>query len=220
MDMSKPEANGEDGTSGMVSFYSKMRETVPIELTKSNSAIEKELGRDFAQLSMDDRSQIAQEIDGTHCMAVTKEETPDLISSSLERLAITLDAISYKKKAGFYESQKFPNTYINDPAFRLRFLRSQLFDVQEAAIRLLRYCDFVLELFGSRALERQVGLNDFNDREMKWLMKGYVQLMTYRDKSGRRLIFQIIDSNIFVERITRVRRRLWLLSLCLSFSWC
>ena len=206
MEMSKPEAYDEDEQSGMVSFYSKMEETVPVELTKTNSGLEKELGRTFAQLSMDDRSQIAQEVDGTHCMAPVEEETPELLSSSLERLAMELDLISYKKKVGFYESQKFPNTYINDPGFRLRFLRSQLFDAREAAIRLLQYCDFVSELFGSCALERQVGLNNFSSQEKKWLMKGYVQLMPYRDKSGRRVIFQIMDSNILVEQITRVRR--------------
>eukprot|EP00533_Pseudo-nitzschia_delicatissima_P011848 CAMPEP_0197278310 /NCGR_PEP_ID=MMETSP1432-20130617/18458_1 /TAXON_ID=44447 /ORGANISM="Pseudo-nitzschia delicatissima, Strain UNC1205" /LENGTH=478 /DNA_ID=CAMNT_0042744663 /DNA_START=79 /DNA_END=1515 /DNA_ORIENTATION=- len=180
-----------------------MTESVPAIYKDNDKAIEQDLEKDFAKLSIDHRSQIAQEIDGTHCMAI--EETPVLLESSLANLAVELKSISYKKKVGYNKSQKLPKTYINDPNFRLRFLRSQLFDVREAATRLVRYCDFVLDLFGTFALERQIERNDFSKKEMKWMLKGYIQLMPFRDQSGRRVIMQIMDSNIIAEQITRLK---------------
>lgn len=70
---------------------------------------------------------------------------------------------------------------------------------------MVKYCDFVLELFGSFALERHIRLEDFQKKEKKWLQKGYVQLMPFRDQSGRRIILQIIDSNVLMEQITRLK---------------
>lgn len=201
--MDKPQCQHENGDGdGFISHIDVMSKSVPAIYKDNDTAIQERLEKDFAKLSVDHRSQIAQEIDGTYCMAI--EETPELLESSLANLAIELESISYKKKVGYNQSQKLPKTCINDPNFRLRFLRSQLFDVREAANRLVRYCDFVLDMFGMFALERQIERNDFSKKEMKWLLKGYIQLMPFRDKSGRRVILQIMDSNVMTEQIIRV----------------
>jgi hypothetical protein len=185
-----------------ISFYDKMNHDVPANHKTHDKAVEESMHENFTRLSADDRTEIAQEIEGTSCMAVA--ETPEFLEFSLAKLMIELDSIPYKKKVGYHQSQKLPRTYINDKDFRLRFLRSQFFDEKEAAIRLVRYCDFALELFGSFALERPIQLSDFNKQEMKWFLKGYVQLMPFRDHSGRRVILQILDSNIMHQQITRV----------------
>lgn len=196
---SKQQPSGEK-----ISIYDTMNESVPTDYKTNARAVEEWLEEDFSKLSVDDRSQIAQEIDGTHCMAV--EETPELLESSLAKLETELEAIPYKKKVGYLQSQKLPQTLINNPNFRLRFLRCHLFDEREAAIRLVKYCDFVLELFGIFALERHVELADLDKHEMKWFLKGYIQLMPFRDRSGRRVILQIMDSNVMAEQITRVSK--------------
>ena len=168
----------------------------------SNCAGDEYIAEDFLNLSIDDRNKVAEEINGVHCMAL--EETPEMLESALAKLNIELDALPYKKKVGFQLSQSLLKTYINDDDFRLRFLRCELFDQREAAVRLVKYCDFVLELFGSFALERHIQLSDFDKKEMKWLQMGYIQLMPFRDQSGRRIILQIFDSNILREQVTRV----------------
>jgi hypothetical protein len=185
-----------------VSLCDKMNDTISTHKKTQDKAVEEYIQEDFTSLSVDDCTEITQEIDGTSCMAVV--ETTELLESSLAKLKIELDSIPYKKKVGYQQSQKLPRTYINETSFRLRFLRSQSFDEKGAAIRLVRYCDFVLELFGSFALERRIQLNDFNKQEMKWLLKGYIQLMPFRDQSGRRVILQIMDSNVIHQQITRV----------------
>jgi hypothetical protein len=201
----KKKRQARHGAGERVSVYDTLEGEVPSSYKTSARAVEDCIEEDFSKLSVDDRSQITQEIEGTHCMAI--EETPTVLQAALLNLQTEIDSIPYKKKIGYLQSQELPRTHINDPGFRLRFLRSHLFDVREAAVRLVKHCDFVLELFGAFALERNVELRDFSKREMKWIMKGYTQLMPFRDKNGRRVIMQIIDSNVIVEQSTRVRKR-------------
>ena len=62
--------------------------------------------------------------------------------------------------------------FVNSDNFRLRFLRAELFDIKDAAQRMVKYLDFVLELFGPYALERAIELRDFNKQEIKWFQLG------------------------------------------------
>ena len=186
----------------MVSFHEVMENGMTKNHEVNNHAVDKIVSENLSKLTIDDRSQIVQEIDGSHCMAI--EETTELIESSLAKIKTELESIPYKKKVGYERSQKFPKTHINDDLFRLRFLRKQFFDAREAAIQLVKYCDFVFELFGAFALERHIELDDFSKNEMKWMLKGYIQILPYRDQMGRRIIMQIMDSNILKEQVTRV----------------
>ena len=63
-------------------------------------------------------------------------------------------------------------SYINTNEFRLRFLRCELFDVKKAAIRLIKWLDLAIELFGIYILERPIKLSDFNRKELKQFHKG------------------------------------------------
>lgn len=96
------------------------------------------------------------------------------------------------------------NYAIDDPAFRLRFLRCELFDVQKAVIRFCNYLNFVHELWGSVALEREVRLADFSRSETKLFRKGYFQLLPFRDRSGRRIVTLLGGTGQDVDYIERV----------------
>jgi len=72
--------------------------------------------------------------------------------------------------------------------FRLRFLRCELFDVPKAVVRFLNYLNLAYELFGEVALHRQIGIEDFTRREMRFVKKGFIQLLPYRDRAGRRVM--------------------------------
>jgi hypothetical protein len=63
-------------------------------------------------------------------------------------------------------------SYIHTNEFRLRFLRCELFDVKKAAIRLIKWLDLAIELFGIYILERPIKLSDFNRKELKQFHKG------------------------------------------------
>ena len=90
------------------------------------------------------------------------------------------------------EQQKIPRTKhyaVDDEDFRLRFLRAELFDSKRAVLRFVNYFEFVHEFWGFEIVsKRQVRLSDFSKEELKFLKKGYFQLLPFRDRSGRRVV--------------------------------
>lgn len=178
------------------------------------NVVEGLLTREMLSLSVGDRNDIQEEIHGVKCLAV--EETPELIRTSLQELSIELDKnIPDSKKMGYLRSKKSlpeqeiteqeqiidelhvieplhqkrqTKSYIHESDFLLRFLRCACFDVKKAAGRLVKYVDLLVELFGEYALWRPIRLSDFSKEELRHMRKGLVQLLPYRDRSGRRII--------------------------------
>ncbi|VEU34707.1 unnamed protein product [Pseudo-nitzschia multistriata] len=198
--ISKGEKTNDDEVSPLIDV---MNAALPQNYQQEKSrAVDECIAEDFLKMSIADRNSVADEIAGKSCMA--REETPEMLAASLARLDVELNAIPLKKKIGYLQSQKFSKTYINDCNFRLRFLRAELFEAREAAVRLAKYCDFVLELFGSVALQRKIWLSDFDRKEIKWIQMGYIQMLPFRDSFGRRVILQIIDASVLREKRVRV----------------
>jgi hypothetical protein len=127
------------------------------------------------------------------CLAI--DETPDLINQSLHELQIEID---YKMlpdigiiKNAYLHSQltEKGRSFVNSKEFRLRFLRFELFDIQKSAIRMLKWLELSLSLFGSVALGRPIRISDFPSNEQQVFRKGYIQLMPVRASgTGRRII--------------------------------
>ena len=125
------------------------------------------------------------------CLAI--DETPVLIDQSLRELQIEIDhKIPDIGKNAYLLSQSTVDgrSFVNSKNFRLRFLRFELFDVPKSAIRMLKWLDKVLDLFGSFALERPICIStDFSLREQQVFRKGYVQLLPVRATgTGRRIV--------------------------------
>mmetsp|Transcript_14138 Transcript_14138/g.29467 ORF Transcript_14138/g.29467 Transcript_14138/m.29467 type:complete len:172 (+) Transcript_14138:136-651(+) len=116
------------------------------------------LSRELLQLSLQDRNAINEEIHGVQTFA--PEETPDMLEEALSEMAVEIDNIPIK--TAFDRSQEFSKTYVNSADFRLRFLRSDLFEAKKAAKRMVRFLDLLAELFGDFALRRQVQMSDFS----------------------------------------------------------
>ena len=77
--------------------------------------------------------------------------------------------------------------YADSDDFRLRFLRSCLFDVRRAVRRFANYLNFIQDFWGDSYLARPIQLSDLTTSEMKILKKGWIQLLPFRDRRGRRI---------------------------------
>lgn len=77
--------------------------------------------------------------------------------------------------------------YIISNMFLLKFLRAAYYDFTNAALRYFRYLDLLYFFFGDVGLSRQISLTDLTKRELQYLKKGQMQLLSSRDKSGRRI---------------------------------
>ena len=72
------------------------------------------------------------------------------------------------------------------PGFRLKFLRTDLFDVPSAAKRLVRHFQVKLEVFGlDKIMVKDITQDNLEDGDIKNFYSGYVQVLPLRDRSGR-----------------------------------
>ena len=153
------------------------------------TAVNDLLSKELLELSVKERTAIQEEIHGVNCMAI--EESQKSLEFALSELRITLEndeIIQPQRKKAYRRSQQLPKSHVDDDSFRLRFLRFTLFDVRKAAEKIVKFLDIASELFGEFALERAVRLSDFDSRELKLLREGEIQLLPYRDRSGRRIL--------------------------------
>ena len=125
------------------------------------------------------------------CLAI--DETAILIEQSIHELQIEIDdKIPNIGKYAYLHSQLTAKrrSFVNSKEFRLRFLRFELFDIKKTAIRMLKWLDLALSLFGSIALERPICIStNFSSDELRFFRKGYIQLLPVRASgTGRRII--------------------------------
>jgi hypothetical protein len=181
----------------------------------ANGQVDDILSNQLLQLSLQDRNAINEEIHGVQTFA--PEETSEMLTEALENMDTEIEKIS--NKDAFVRSQEFPNTYVNSADFRLRFLRSDLFDVKKAAKKMVTFLDLMSELFGDFALKRQIQMSDFSKEEMQVFRTGHLQLLPYRDRSGRRIFCTVGGYGVTVSLVTRVswflQTFVWLGSFCL-----
>lgn len=94
------------------------------------------------------------------------------------------------------------------PSLTLQCLRADLFDAKRAAQRLIGFLQFAYELFGEVGLERPIAWSDLEStggREAELLEQGTIQFLPVRDKSGRRINFQMGDFAPEESVTTRMR---------------
>jgi hypothetical protein len=155
------------------------------------------LVEEWNQLSIEERNQVYEDVHG-----VVKDipETPELLESSLAELQVELDKRSRARRlTGSSSSGGGGSSYdlalakgrsfVENPTFRLAFLRCERFDIENAAQRYLNYFDLVQYLFGDELLGREVTMDDLGPKETKELRNGHIQFLLQRDSAGRAIQF-------------------------------
>eukprot|EP00536_Pseudo-nitzschia_multiseries_P003472 jgi/Psemu1/236728/estExt_Genewise1.C_540002 len=182
------------------------------------------ISKALLNLSFNDRNAIEEEIHGVSCMAI--EETPEIIEESLANFESEIEKIEHKP--GYLKAQNLvfannsnsnsnsnssshPRSWLSRKEFKLRFLRSELFDAKKAALRFARCHDFLLETYGEFALRRPIRMTDLSREDMAFLREGQYQLFPYRDRSGRRIYGVVVNKRVDVSRriLLRVFFYLW-----------
>ena len=186
--------------------------------TLDPSNIDDILTKEILQLNSSDRNNIYEEIHGVRCMA--PEESPQLLQTALEELDAELAKIPESEKRAFSYARTTPTTvtqhehYVDTDEFRLRFLRCELFNAQKAARRLVSYLDLItnslpFEKAGLEVLRRPIMLSDFSEPEQIIIRKGHLQLLPFRDRSGRRVLAGVaslgmpFDPQMWVRNIAK-----------------
>lgn len=173
--------------------------------------IDKLMAREIDRLSIQDRNAIYEEIHGVSIMAI--EENPQLLEESLKNFQIELDKIDSKLKHAYdlianQETDYLSKQIIQGKDFRLRFLRCVSFDPSEAAERMVQFLELLRRVYGIEALKKFDGTMDFfiaENSEQAAFRAGYIQLLPFRDRSGRRILCFVTDA-LTLDHMIRVSR--------------
>lgn len=166
--------------------------------------------KELFNLPLLERNAITEEIHGVVNLAPV--ENPRMINSGLRQFNACIEELPVGMKSAYLRAQvMYPDTYINSPEWRLRFLRCDFFDAQKAAIRMVNFLDILSDIFGDYVLKRPVQMTDFCWEEMQAFRRGHYQLLPYRDRSGRRIFTVVGGFDTKTPLAIRVKIMLYLL---------
>jgi hypothetical protein len=132
------------------------------------------------QMTFQEREKVCEELHGVEKITV---ETKELLATSLQEMEQALQGVPNRS---IYEKAKRINAdYVEDRSFRLMFLRSEYYNSERAALRLVKFLQNKVELFGEETLTRPIYLSDLSDDDVAFMKSGVVQLIQERDRSGR-----------------------------------
>jgi hypothetical protein len=182
------------------------------------------MASELNSLTRAERSTLLEDVHGVGDLP-PEESNPSLIQEKLRQMNHALFSIPVK--LAFDEAQRLcggkPGGLVNDPSFRIRFLRAERYNAREAAIRMVSNLEALRETFGQEALVRPIHLSDMMlDRENQgpepFLFSGNCfQVMPFRDRLGRRIIVRSgrkLFTGDEVDVKTRVRFCSWCMCAC------
>jgi len=151
-------------------------------------------------------------LDDIHGVSQVIEES----STFLKERLLAFDRIINGKKRNrlnwraYNIAESISKEYVENPAFRLQFLRSTSFDGDKAADRLADHFEEKLELFGESKLAKKISIEDMNSAAaMEGLRSGYLQRFPSRDSAGRAVfcVYRALRPES-LDVLSRVRSRM------------
>eukprot|EP00526_Cylindrotheca_closterium_P005310 CAMPEP_0113644024 /NCGR_PEP_ID=MMETSP0017_2-20120614/23162_1 /TAXON_ID=2856 /ORGANISM="Cylindrotheca closterium" /LENGTH=616 /DNA_ID=CAMNT_0000555597 /DNA_START=1 /DNA_END=1848 /DNA_ORIENTATION=+ /assembly_acc=CAM_ASM_000147 len=81
--------------------------------------------------------------------------------------------------------------YVQDKQFRMAFLRANRYDPKAAADQMIRHFQAKLDLFGKEPLARHIRLDDLDQHDMEYLLKGSYHISALKDRANRTILVEI-----------------------------
>lgn len=178
------ECEDEDGDS--LYFNCQMPDNQDIHSVEPDS-IDFMVAKEMASLSIQDREKVYSDI---HGVSRTIDETPELISHSLQQLDFELSKLV--DRAAYDSAKEMNPAYVKDESLRLKFLRTDLFDAKKAATRIGLFFKHKLDLFGKELLTKNITQDCLSEEAMRALYLGNFRLLEERDSSGRALFVNFL----------------------------
>jgi hypothetical protein len=127
-----------------------------------------------------------------------KEEDPELLQERLYELDQELDTLDIAAainmpttKSAYRLAIEQNPIYINDKKFKTAFLRSERYNAKNSALRIFRFLEEKLDLFGTNKLCQDILLDDIGDDGLRILQIGGHHILPKRDKANRKVVFGI-----------------------------
>lgn len=152
----------------------------------SESQMDAFIANELYKMSLEERQIVFEVI---HGVERTAEETPTFLSERLSALEFEVSKIQPKR--AYEMAERFSREYVHDAAFRLTFLRADLFHPVKAAERMVLFFECRLYLFGPDLLTRPLTLADLDQDTTTALEGGTFQILPSRDTAGRAVLVNV-----------------------------
>eukprot|EP00526_Cylindrotheca_closterium_P009190 CAMPEP_0113627882 /NCGR_PEP_ID=MMETSP0017_2-20120614/14443_1 /TAXON_ID=2856 /ORGANISM="Cylindrotheca closterium" /LENGTH=512 /DNA_ID=CAMNT_0000538159 /DNA_START=62 /DNA_END=1600 /DNA_ORIENTATION=- /assembly_acc=CAM_ASM_000147 len=141
------------------------------------------LASEMSKLSVQERSKAMEEL---HCVGEELKETPDMIQQSLKEF----DQVLRERNAPIYSLATSQNrSYVEDPSFRLRFLRANDHNVRESVNQMIGFLSRKETYFGRDKIARDITLDDLDEDDIDILLSGLYHIQNGTDQSGRTVVY-------------------------------
>jgi hypothetical protein len=150
---------------------------------KKVEEIDKFLATSMAQLNFKERQDYQEDL---HGVSSSNPEDPDQIERWLDELETHLNAI--KRGSNYQAAELMDASYVTNRDFRIMFVRGNRYKTKEAANQIILFFDMKRRLFGQDKLVKEITLNDLDDDDKNSLQSGSLQLLPYKDRTGRILL--------------------------------
>lgn len=146
-------------------------------------SLEDYLASEMNKLSVQERGKA---LDDLHCVGEELHETPEIIENLLQDFEHELQ----QEHNSVYEMAVNQNrSYVEDPAFRLKFLRAALHDVGKAVRNMLEFLRYKATYFGNEKVARDITLDDLNEDDKELLLSGLHHIQDGTDRMGRVILY-------------------------------
>ena len=155
------------------------------------------IAHEMASLSKKDREDALGDLHGVERSPIEDKAFIDKclveIDASLTRMKTKSKTKSETKtdsRTDVYSlAESMSKEYVENRAFRLKFLVAEEFKPEDAAERLVRFLELKRNLFGEEKLVQEITLEDFSKEDMRSLETGHVQVLPIHDMCGRSIVF-------------------------------
>ncbi|CAJ1965947.1 unnamed protein product [Cylindrotheca closterium] len=163
------------------------------------------LASGLSKLTVQERTEALYDV---HCVGEELKEDPEIIQKALS----DFDKAIQQEHNPTYEIASNQNkAYVQDPTFRLRFLRANSFNVGQSLGQMMKFLQYKAAYFGAETIAREITLDDLTTEDMKLMLSGLYHIQDGKDRMGRLVIYMF--SNMLcsstVESLVRVSFYVW-----------
>jgi hypothetical protein len=175
--------------------------TIPQEAMNADY-IDSVIAKQMSRLSVQDREKAYMDVHGVSDLV---EETPEMVERGLVQLESEI--LLLNDTSAYDLAESMDSSYTRNRDFRLAFLRTELFDSQQAALRITQHFQMKLDLFGRDKLVMDITQDDLDKDDMDALYSGNARFLSDKDRAGR-IINLLVPRPGQFSTISLVRHRL------------
>ena len=152
----------------------------------------KNLADDLNQLSVEQRTQIMDEIHGVDKIDMPVE-TPEFVNQKLKELQNELSKLNPRRQRKHYDRAVFLKpSIVDDFPFQLMFLRATRYDANKAAIMMASYFTNKVQLFGMSKIVEPITVHDLSPEDHATFETNATRALPEKDSVGRLVVWSIL----------------------------